>query len=99
MLIGKQVWDGLDATHQSMLSDAAREVGHLPAAERGAWKARRSRASGSGMVVTRLPDGEARKMADLPAPGDRQIPKPPPADVLAWLLSGHGAHNAPPTPQ
>ena len=92
VLISKKVWDGLDATHQSVLSEAARESAIFQRAEArrlegAALESLRKR----GMVVTRLPDGEARKMAERLRPVTDKYLKTLPADVLAGLRRARGA--------
>ncbi len=92
VLISKKVWDGLDATHQSVLSEAARESAIFQRTEArrlegAALESLRKR----GMVVTRLPDGEARKMAERLRPVTDKYLKTLPADVLAGLRRARGA--------
>lgn len=62
-------------------------VGHLPARRGAALESLRKR----GMVVTRLPDGEARKMAERLRPVTDKYLKALPADVLAGLRRARGA--------
>lgn len=92
VLISKKIWDRLDAAHQSMLADAAHESAVFQRAqarrmEGAALESLRKR----GMIVTRLPDGEARKMADLLRPVTDKYLKTLPADVLAGLRRARGA--------
>ena len=92
VLISKKIWDGLDAAHQSVLSEAARESAVFQRAEArrlegAALESLRKR----GMVVTRLPDGEVRKMAERLRPVTDKYLKTLPADVLAGLRRARGA--------
>lgn len=92
VLISKKIWDGLDAAHQSVLSEAARESAVFQRAEArrlegAALESLRKR----GMVVTRLPDGEARKMAERLRPVTESYLKALPADVVAGLRRARGA--------
>lgn len=92
VLISKKVWDGLDAAHRSMLADAARESA---AFQRGRARSMEGAALENlrkhGMVVTRLPDGEARKMADLLRPVTDKTLKALPPGVVAGLKQARGA--------
>lgn len=66
VLISKRVWDGLDAAHRAMLADAARESAAFQRARaRSMEGAALESLRKHGMVVTRLPEGESRKMAEL----------------------------------
>lgn len=91
VLISKKVWDGLDAAQRSMLADAARESA---AFQRGRARSMEGAALESlrkhGMVVTRLPDGEARKMADLLRPVTDRYLKALPPGVVAELKRARG---------
>ena len=75
-----------------MLSEAARESAIFQRTEArrlegAALESLRKR----GMVVTRLPDGEARKMAERLRPVTDKYLKTLPADVLAGLRRARGA--------
>lgn len=92
MLISKKVWDGLAAAHRSMLADAAREsaafqCGRARSVEGAALESLRK----PGMVVTRPPEGEARKMANLLRPVTDKYLKALPPGVVAGLKQARGA--------
>ena len=92
VLISKKVWDELDAAHRSMLADAARESavfqrGRARSMEGAALESLRKH----GMVVTRLPDSEARKMAELLRPVTERYLKTLPPEVVAGLKRARGA--------
>ena len=91
VLISKKIWDGLDAAHQSMLADAAQESAVFQRAEaRRMEGAALERLRKRGMVVTQLPDGEARKMAERLRPVTETYLKALPPDVVAGLRRARG---------